>query len=185
MSYLQLFGLIPSGQCLESSDIGRYYDFWTHPGALTGAPSAGLLTWWLTWRQSPLLASQHPTLRPCPPLLLPSGQHGTRGSASHLHNAYNLSHGLSALTLGMLDMVGTSHCGTLRASLGMCSGRSGYEEAVSVWHVQSRLRTGRDSAQAGLGALQVVRLVAAVAQQQHVALVRLIAHAAPATDRSA
>ena len=54
-----------------------------------------------------------------------------------------------------------------------------------MWHVQSRLRTGGDSAQAGLGALQVVRLVAAVAQQQHVALVRLIAHAAPATDCSA
>ena len=67
----------------------------------------------------------------------------------------------------------------------MCSGRSGYEEVVSVWHVQSRLRTGGDSAQAGLGALQVVRLVAAIAQQQHIALVRLIAYAAPATDHSA
>jgi hypothetical protein len=43
-----------------------------------------------------------------------------------------------------------------------------------LWHTSGYL------AQAGLGALQVEGVVATVAQQQHIALVRLIAHAAPA-----
>ena len=70
--------------------------------------------------------------------------------------------------------------------LGLCSGSSCCcGKASCVWHAQSGLRTSRDAAQAGLGALQVVRPVAAVAQQQHVALVRLVAHAAPAVDGGA
>ena len=173
---------------------------WAHLGAVR----AEVLTWWLIYRPFAFLACRHPSLQTCRPLPLPFGQHGTHGSASHLRKSYILDSGRSAPARRAFDSVSTSHRSPLQAVLrhvqlqelvflrswcghGMHRARcapAGMQEHTSR-NAQSRLLTSRDAAQAGPCALQVVCAVAAIAQQQHIAFVRLIAHTAPAKDSNA
>ena len=112
----------------------------------------------------------------------PSWQPGNHGSASRLRTINSLSTHLNSIALGNVAfqlLLPAFNAFSLPA-LQLLQKRlhmHGYLISTGTRH---RELTSGDAAQAGLGAGQVEGAVAAVAQQQHIALLSLIAHAAPA-----